>query len=30
VFLVVGVTMIYAMGKINKENIVETLRNENI
>ena len=30
VFLVVGVTMIYAMHKINRENIVETLRNENI
>ncbi len=30
VFLVVGVTMVYAMGKIRRENIVETLRNENI
>ena len=30
VFLVVGATMLYAMGKLNKENIVETLRNENI
>ena len=30
VFLVVGATMVYAMHKINKENIVETLRNENI
>ena len=30
VFLVVGATMIYAMHKIHRENIVETLRNENI
>ena len=30
VFLVVGTTMLYTMGKLRKENIVETLRNENI
>ena len=30
VFLVVFITMLYAMGKIKKENVVEALKNENV
>ena len=30
VFAVVGLTMHYAMGKIKKDNIIETIRNENV
>lgn len=30
VFAVVGLTMRYSMGKINKQNIIETIRNENV
>ena len=30
VFIIVGLTMRYSLGKINKQNIVETIRNDNI
>ncbi len=30
VFVIVGLTMRYSMGKINKQNIIETIRNENV
>ncbi len=30
VFVIVGLTMRYSLGKINKQNIVETIRNDNI
>lgn len=30
VFLIVGMTMRYSLGRINKQNIIETIRNENI
>ena len=30
VFIIVGLTMRYSMGKINKQNIIETIRSENV
>ena len=30
VFMIVGLTMRYSLNKINKQNIVETIRNDNI
>ena len=30
VFIIVGLTMRYSLSKINKQNIVETIRNDNI
>ncbi len=30
VFIIVGITMKYSLDKINKQNIVETIRNDNI